>query len=140
MHDSYKNNNNYLIITTAATVIFTLAMAASSIAASSAVATTESGSNNATSTTSSFSDIELSPQPVYQEHVRDVNEILINQTHAHLTVEGNGTLTLPNSTETIRTTSTGSGIVSIIGIFAGKEILTTEDGSENATAISEARV
>ncbi len=51
-------------------------------------------------------------------------------------MEGNGTLTLPDSTETIRTTSTGSGIVSIIGTFVGKEILTTEDGSENATAIS----
>ncbi len=136
MHDSYKNNNNYLITTTAATVIFTLAMAASSIAASSAVATTESGSNNATSTTSSFSDIELSPQPVYQEHVRDVSEILINQTHAYLTVEGNGTLTLPNATESTRTTSKGSGIVSIFSTFAGKEILTTEDGSENATTIS----
>jgi len=43
---------------------------------------------------------------------------------------------LSNSSETIRTTSTGSGIVSIIGSFAGQVILTTEDGSENATAIS----
>jgi hypothetical protein len=92
--------------------------------------------NNATNTTAASSDIELSPQPIYQEHVRDVSETLINQTHAQLIVEGNGTLTLPNSTETIRTTSTGSGIVSIISTFAGKEILTTEDGSENATATS----
>jgi hypothetical protein len=80
--------------------------------------------------------IELSSQPVYQEHVRDVSETLINQTHAYLIVEGNGTLTLPNSAESIRTTSTGSGIVSIFSTFAGKEILTTEDGTENATAIS----
>jgi hypothetical protein len=86
--------------------------------------------------TTTSSGIELSPQPIYQEHVRDVSETLINQTHAQLVVEGNGTLTLPNSTETIRTTSTGSGIVSIFSTFAGKEILTTEDGSENATAIS----
>ena len=86
--------------------------------------------------TAASSGIELSSQPVYQEHVRDVSETLINQTHAQLIVEGNGTLTLPNSTETIRTTSTGSGIVSLIGTFAGKEILTTEDGSENATAAS----
>jgi hypothetical protein len=92
--------------------------------------------NNATNTTTASSDIELSPQPIYQEHVRDVSETLINQTHAHLIVEGNGTLTLPNSTETIKTISTGSGIVSIIGSFAGQVILTTEDGSENATAIS----
>ena len=41
-----------------------------------------------------------------------------------------------NSTENIKTTSTGSGLVSISSTFAGKEILTTEDGNENATAIS----
>jgi hypothetical protein len=92
--------------------------------------------NNATNTTTASSDIELSPQPIYQEHVRDVSETLINQTHAHLIVEGNGTLTLPNITEPVKTISTGSGIVSIIGSFAGQVILSTEDGSENATAIS----
>jgi hypothetical protein len=136
MHHFYKDNNSYLI--TAAAAIFTLAMAVSSMAAPAA--TTEAGSNATTTaaatTTPSFSDIELSPQPVYREHVRDVSETLINHTHAHLVVEGNGTLTLPNGTETIKTTSTGSGIVSIFSTFAGKEILTTEDGTENATAIS----
>lgn len=93
-------------------------------------------SNSTVSTTIPSSVIELSLQPIYQEHVRDVSETLINQTHAQLIVEGNGTLTLPNSTETIKTTSTGSGIVSIFSTFAGKVILTTEDGSENATATS----
>jgi hypothetical protein len=99
---------------------------------------TATPSNNTSTTTLSSPGIELSSQPVYQEHVRDVNETLINQTHAHLIVEGNGTLTLPNGTETIRTTSTKSGIVSMMeGAFTGKEeILTTEDddGSESATA------
>jgi hypothetical protein len=99
-------------------------------------ATSTIGNNTTISTTTASSGIELSPQPVYQEHVRDVSETLINQTHAQLVVEGNGTLILPNGTETIRTTSTGSGIVSIIGTFVGKEILTTEDGSERATATS----
>jgi hypothetical protein len=91
-------------------------------------------SNSTTRATTSSSGIELSLQPVYQEEVRDVSETLISQTHAELIVSGNGTLTLPNGSETIRTNSTGSGIVSIIGTFAGREILTTEDGSENATA------
>jgi hypothetical protein len=60
----------------------------------------------------------------------------INQTHIQITYSGNGTLNLPNGTETIRTTSSGSGIASMIdNDFAGKEeILTTEDGSESATA------
>jgi hypothetical protein len=129
----HLKNNNHLI----AAIIFTLAiMAASNMATPAAATTTTSNATTTTTTTTSSSGIELSPQPIYQEHVRDVSETLINQTHAQLVVEGNGTLTLQNSTETIKTTSTGSGIVSIIGTFAGKEILTTEDGSENATATS----
>jgi hypothetical protein len=100
------------------------------------VTATRSSNTTTTTTSAASSNIELSPQPIYQEHVRDVKETLINQTHAQLIVEGNGTLTLPNSTETVKTTSTGSGIVSIMGTFAGKVILTTEDGSENATATS----
>jgi hypothetical protein len=134
MHHLYKNNNDCLIA--AAVIIFTLTMAASSMVAPAVATTTMTASNTTTTitATTASSDIELSPQPIYQEHVRDVSETLINQTHAQLIIEGNGTLTLPNSTETIKTTSTGSGIVSIISTFAGKEILTTEDGSENATA------
>ena len=127
--------NNHFIATTAATIIFTLAIMAASNMATPAAATTTT-SNTTTTTTTYSSGIELSPKPIYQEHIRDVSETLINQTHAQLIVAGNGTLTLPNSTETIRTTSTGSGIVSIISTFVGKEILTTEDGSENATATS----
>ena len=126
--------NNHFIATTAATIIFTLAIMAASNMATPAAATTTT--SNTTTTTTYSSGIELSPKPIYQEHIRDVSETLINQTHAQLIVAGNGTLTLPNSTETIRTTSTGSGIVSIISTFVGKEILTTEDGSDNATATS----
>jgi hypothetical protein len=89
------------------------------------------------SSTSSPLGTELSPQPVYQEQEKLESQILINQTHFQVIVSGNGTLTLPNGTETIRTTSTKSGIVSIMeGAFTGKEeIFTTEDdASENATA------
>src|SRR5919106_3474525 len=128
----HLKNNNHLI----AAIIFTLAIMAASNMATPAAATTTTSNAITTTTTTSSSGIELSPQPIYQEHVRDLSETVINQTHAQLVVEGNGTLTLQNSTETIKTTSTGSGIVSIIGTFAGKEILTTEDGSENATATS----
>jgi hypothetical protein len=41
---------------------------------------------------------------------------------------------LPNTTETISTTSTGSLILSLDGTGAGKEVITTEDGNESATA------
>ena len=72
---------------------------------------------------------------IYQTQEKLVSQVPINQTHAEFVVSTNGTLTLPNGTETIRTTSTKSGIVSMMdGTFSGKEVLTTEDGTENATA------
>ena len=114
---------------TAAASILTLAiiMAASNMAVAPALATT--------TPPPSPSGIELSSQPVYQTQEKLVSQSPINQTHAEFVVSANGTLNLPNNTETIRTTSTKRGIVSMVdGTFAGKEVLTTEDGSENATA------
>ena len=126
----YNKKGNNTTVTVAATSILTLAiiiMAASNMAVTPALATT--------TPPASQSGIELSSQPVYQTQEKLVSQSPINQTHAEFVVSANGTLTLPNGTETIRTTSTKSGIVSMIdGTFAGKEVLTTEDGSENATA------
>jgi hypothetical protein len=137
MHHLNNNKKNNAVVITAATTLPTLATIIVILSSwiTNPVAATTTTSNTPSNTTLS-SRLELSPQPIYQEHVRDVSETPINQTHAQLIVEGNGTLTLPNSTETRRTTSTGSGIVSLLGTFAGEEILITEDGSENATAIS----
>jgi hypothetical protein len=126
----YNKRGNNIKVTVAATSIFTLAiiiMAASNISVTPALATT--------TPPASQSGIELSSQPAYQTQEKLVSQSPINQTHAEFVVSANGTLTLPNNTETIRTTSTKSGIVSMMdGTFAGKEILTTEDGSDNATA------
>jgi len=127
MHFHHKRRNNTKV--RAATSILTLAiiMAASNIAAVPALATTTAPASQ--------SGIELSQQPIYQTQEKLVSQSPINQTHAEFVVSANGTLTLPNATETITTTSTKSGIVSMMdGTFAGKEILTSEDGSENATA------
>ena len=126
----YNKKRHNTKATVAATSILTLAiiMAASNMAAAPALATT--------TPPASQSGIELSSsQPVYQTQEKLVSQSPINQTHAEFVVSANGTLNLPNATETIRTISTKSGIVSMMdGTFAGKEILTTEDGSENATA------
>ena len=136
IHLNNDKEDNTPTTTTALLTLATIIVMVSSIADTTSVEATPTSNTTMTSTTTASSGIELSPQPIYQEHVRDVSETLINQTHAELVVEGNGTLTLPNSTETIKTTSTGSGIVSIISTFAGKITLTTEDESENATATS----
>src|SRR5215204_1312566 len=75
-----------------------------------------------TTTTSLPAGIELSSQPVYQEQEKLESQRLINQTHFEVTVSGNGTVTLPNGTDTIRITSTKTGIVSMVeGDFAGKK-------------------
>ncbi|MDQ4014361.1 MAG: hypothetical protein M3136_01180 [Thermoproteota archaeon] len=137
MHLTNKKDNSYVIAASVAVALFTFAImatAASNMATTTtpAAATTTAATPNNTTTTPS--GIELSPEPVYQEQIRDEGMIPINQTHIQLSFSGNGTLSLPNGTEPIRITSTGSGIASMIGTFAGKEILTTEDGSENATA------
>jgi hypothetical protein len=101
---------------------------------------TEEAAETITSTsnmTMSSSQIELSQQPIYQDEVRQVSETPINQTHLLSTVSGNGTLTLPNTTEPIRTTSSGNLIVSLKGTAptaAGEQIVMTEDVSESATA------
>lgn len=131
-----KNGNKYPIAALLAT-LFTLAIigASSTGGAPSAAATGAAAAAN--NTTTSSSQIELSQQPIYQDQVRQVSETQINQTHVQSTVAGNGMLTLPNTTEPIRTSSAGNLIVSLEGTAptaAGEQIVMTEDGSENATA------
>ena len=132
-----KKNNRYII--TAAATIFTLAIMTASIMATAPAAATTSATTTTTPSSAaaapSSSALELSPQPVYQEVSRQVGENLINDTHVETTFTANGTLNLPNGTEPISTTSTGSILVSFVDSTAiGKQVITTEDGSETATA------
>src|ERR671916_2801617 len=84
--------------------------------------------------TSPASGIEFSPQPVYQREPSTSGVTPINQTHIASTFSANGTLTLPNTTETINTTSNGSSITSLATQSAiGREAIMTEDG-ETVTA------
>src|SRR5918996_272071 len=79
--------------------------------------------------TSPSSGIELSPQPVYQREPSTSGVTPINQTHIVSTFSANGTLTLPNTTETINTTSNGSSITSLATQSAiGTETIMTQDG------------
>ena len=108
-------------------------MATAPAAATTSATTTTTPSSAAAAPSSAA--LELSPQPVYQEVSRQVGENLINDTHVETTFTANGTLNLPNGTEPISTTSTGSILVSFVDSTAiGKQVITTEDGSETATA------
>ncbi|MDQ3969524.1 MAG: hypothetical protein M3275_14160 [Thermoproteota archaeon] len=140
------NNNNNSYVRTAAT-IFTLviiAFAASSMATApiaEATTTTTEATTTMTSAPSS-SGLQLSPQPVLRERQITISQTPINQTHVLFTDSGNGTITLPNTTEAINFTGTDSVVVSIVdGTAVGKEVFTTVDGSEvvNGTVFGMAR-
>lgn len=141
MHLINKKNNSYVIAAASVATLLTFAIMtaaesniANTIIPASATTTTTPTTSNDTTTTTSQSEIDLSPEPVYQEQQTLVSENPINQTHTQFTFSGNGTLNLPNGTEPISITSTGSVIAAMDGTAVGEELLTTEDGTESATA------
>jgi hypothetical protein len=125
-----NNNNNNRVIASATATICILAIIFVSI-----MTTTQLAASTTTTTSSSpSSGIELSPQPVYQRQPSTSGVTPINQTHIGSTFSANGTLTLPNTTETINVTSKGSSLTSLRTQSAiGTEIIMTEDG-ETVTA------
>jgi guanyl-specific ribonuclease Sa len=126
-----ENNNIYIIAATFVAIVFTLAI----MAATSNMTATAAGTTTVTSnTTTSASGIKLSAEAVYLVEQITVSETLINETHIHSIVTGNGTINLPNSTETINNINNGSYIISTKdGIIFGKEVWSTEDETENVT-------
>jgi hypothetical protein len=99
-----------------------------------AASTPSSTTATITTATNTSSGIQLSPQPVMQEQTTTTGTTPINQTHMSATFSGNGTLTLPDTTETINFTTNGTAIISLITHIAqATETLTTEQG-ETATA------
>jgi hypothetical protein len=133
MHLTNKKNNSYVIAASSvAAALFTFAIMAT--AASNMATTTPAAATPNNTTTTTPSGIELSPQPVYQRTPSTSGVTPINQTHIGSTFSANGTLTLPNTTETINTTSNGSSITSLTTQSAiGTETIMTEDG-ETITA------
>ena len=109
--------------------LIVLACGFSFISPTTATATTPSNTTGITTL-----GIELSSQPVYQDQLRVVSQNPINETHMSITFSGNGTLTLPNTTQTINTTSNGSALISFMTLSVqGMETIRTQDG-ETATA------
>jgi hypothetical protein len=117
-HLNNKNNNNHPIATTISVLAIVIILVSTSIvspAAASPTTTTGTTAGNTTTTTSSepSSGIKLSSQPIYQESVPPGNVTPINQTHIAATHTGNGSLTLPNSNQTINVISNGTAIASL---------------------------
>ena len=98
-------------------------------------AITASAGNTTTSSAAPSSGIKLSPQPIYQESVPPGSVTPINQTHIAVTHTGNGTLTLPNSNQTINVISNGSAIASLATPSAiAKETIRAPNGESELTA------
>jgi hypothetical protein len=96
--------------------------------------TTASTPSTAITTSDTPSGIQLSAQPVMQEQTTTTSTTPINQTHMSATFSGNGTLTLPDTTDTINYTTNGTALVSLVThTVQAKETLMTELG-ETATA------
>jgi hypothetical protein len=96
-------------------------------------ASTPNSSTTATTTTNTSSGIKLSPQPIYQESTPPGRVTPINQTHISATHIGNGTLTLPNSNQTINTISNGTAIASLATPSAIAKTTITAPNGETAT-------
>jgi hypothetical protein len=118
-HVNNKNNNNHHHpMATATTIsvltILTILISTSIITPAAASPRTTTTAGNTTTTSSGpSSGIKLSSQPIYQESTPPGNVTPINQTHIAATHTGNGTLTLPNSNQTISTISNGTAIASL---------------------------
>jgi hypothetical protein len=103
-------------------------------------ATTDGDTNTtAISTTPlSSSEIHLSPQPIWEERVRNTGETPFNQTHSIISFFGNGTLTVPDTGETIDVTNNGTAIFSsVTGTSFGRESFLSEDGDSTAITFYE---
>ena len=86
-------------------------------------------STTATTTTNTSSGIQLSPQPIMQEQTTTTSTTPINQTHISATFTGNGTLTIPNTTETINFTTNGTAVIALeTHSVQAEETLMTEQG------------
>ena len=99
-------------------------------------ATTTATDDTATATTGTPSGLELSAQPVWDEQVTTTGVTQINQTHSIGTFIGNGTMTVPNTGETVNMTNNGTAIISPVPGYAdtvsasGIEYVFSEDDDD----------
>ena len=100
--------------------------------------TTTSDTTSATTTPPSSLGLELSPQPIWEEEVSNTGVTPINETHTLIAFIGNGTLTVPDTGETINMTNNGTALFSSeTGSAYGRENVFSEDGDTTAITFYE---
>jgi hypothetical protein len=100
--------------------------------------TTNNTTAISTTPSPSSSEIHMSPQPIWEERVRNTGQTPFNQTHSIITFFGNGTLTVPDTGKTIDVTNNGTAIFSSVkGTSFGQESFFSEDGDSTAITFYE---
>jgi hypothetical protein len=86
--------------------------------------------------TTTMTSLPIANTPFYREDITVTGQNPINATHVQVSLSGNGTLMLPNSTEAIAVNSTGTALVNFetTSVIAQEFLTTTEDRRENASA------
>ncbi|HEX6283059.1 MAG TPA: hypothetical protein VFZ67_12605 [Nitrososphaera sp.] len=98
--------------------------------------------DDTTTTTTSSSGLELLAQPVWDEQVTSTGVTPINETHSIGTFIGNGTMTVPDTGETVSMTNNGTAIISPVPGYAdtvsasGREYVFSEEDDDDISAIT----
>jgi hypothetical protein len=146
MHHLNNNKKNNDVIITVATLVthnnnrpYVRRGTTTPVAATTTTTTT--ASNTTTTSTAPSSGLELSPQPIWDEQATTTCRIQINETHSIVSFIGNGTMTVPDTGETINMTNNGTVFVSSVPGYTdtvsayGREHVFSED-DEDTTAIT----
>jgi hypothetical protein len=132
-------HNIHLMI---AATIFTLAIIFVATSMTTTPVSASTTGDTTTTTTTSSSGLELSPQPIWDEQATTTGVTQINETHSVVTFIGNGTMTVPDTGETINMTNNGTGFISPVPGYTdtvsayGREHVFSEDDDEDTTAIT----
>jgi len=148
MHYPSNNNNYYVIaLATTATILALAIIFVSTMITIPAQASPVDGNNTTTTatttTTPSSSGVELSAQPVWDEQATTTGVTQINETHSIVTFIGNGTMTVPDTGETVNMTNNGTAFISPVPGYTGtvsaygREHVFSEDGDTSAITFYE---
>ena len=113
-----------------------LATTTQGFTANASIPTDPAEMNQSIAPRSNNNAINLAEKPFLVEKGKTVDATPINETHIRISLAGNGTIMLPNSTETVKTNDTGNAIARLTptgNIVNGQIHISTEDRSENGT-------
>ena len=147
-----RGEGAFVVIIIALTLLLLLLLAGGGFAliGPTTVSATPSSNTTPTSTAPSPSSssplaLKFSPQPVWQERVTTTGVTPINQTHSIVAFSGNGTITVPDTGETIKMTNNGTAFISPVPGSAGTVsaygreyvLSSSEDGGTTAITFNE---